>query len=62
MEPWTDHYEQERRRKKSLRRKFLEAAIVIYAGFAIAISSAIAEGVTIPLAARLKRRRARKQQ
>ena len=57
MEPWSNHYEQEKRAKKSLRRKMLEAAIVIYAGLAIFITSAIAEGITIPIAARLKRRR-----
>ena len=56
MEPWTD-YKQQRHRKKSRRRKLLEATIVIYAAIAIAI----AEGVTIPLAARLKRKRARDQ-
>jgi|ETNvirnome_2_300_1030623.scaffolds.fasta_scaffold35987_2 hypothetical protein len=60
MEPWTN-YEQQRRGKKSRRRKLLEVTIVVYAAFAIAISSMIAEGVTIPLAARLKRKRARNQ-
>ena len=53
MEPWYDA--QSRKNKKSIRRKLLEASIVIYAGFAIAIASTVAECITIPLAAKRKR-------
>lgn len=61
MEPWANRYKQERLNKKSLRRKLLEATIVIYAGFAIVLTSAIAECLTIPIAAKLKRHRERRQ-
>jgi hypothetical protein len=56
MEPWTD-YKRQRCQKKSRRRKLLEATIIIYAAFVVVI----AEGITIPLAARLRRKRARNQ-
>ena len=53
MEPWLDG--ESRKNKKSLRRKILEATIVIYAGFAIVFASTVAECITIPLAAKRKR-------
>jgi hypothetical protein len=43
--------------KKSLRQKILEAAVVIYAGFAVCVLSTFAERVTTPLVSRLRRRR-----
>jgi hypothetical protein len=43
--------------KKSLQQKMLEAAVVIYAGFAVCVLGTFAECVTTPLASRLRRRR-----
>ena len=53
MEPWFDG--ESRRNKKSVRRKILEVSIVIYAAFATAFASTVAECITIPLAAKRKR-------
>ncbi len=54
MEPWSER--KKRHEQKSLGQKVVEAAVVIYAGFAICVLGALAEGVTIPLAARIKNR------
>jgi len=43
--------------KKPLQQKMIEAAVVIYAGFAICVLGTFAECVTIPLASRIRRRR-----
>ena len=43
--------------KKPLQQKMIEAAVVIYAGFAVCVLGTFAECVTIPLAARIRRRR-----
>ena len=53
MEPWESRrcYE-----GKGIPEKAIEAAVIMYAGFAICIMAAIAEGVTIPLARRAKNR------
>ncbi len=53
MEPWESRrcYE-----KKGMAEKAIEAAVIIYAGFAICVLAAFAEGVTIPLARRAKGR------
>ena len=53
MEPWSEEFT--RSRAKGLGHKCLEAAVVMYAGFAIFVVASLAETVTIPLAARHRR-------
>ena len=53
MEPWESRRRYE---GKGLPERAIEAAVIIYAGFAICVIAAIAEGVTIPLAAKVKKR------
>ncbi len=48
--------------KESLQQKMLEAAVVIYAGFAICVLVPLAANVTIPLSARWARRKERKNE
>jgi hypothetical protein len=62
MEPWSENSRREEYRNKPLSQKILGAVIVIYAGFAICIAGTLAECVTIPLAAKLKRRRLRRNE
>ena len=53
MEPWESRKRYER---KGMPEKVIEAAVIIYAGFAICVLAAFAGGVTIPLAAKVKKR------
>lgn len=59
MEPWTETYFGEPK-KKPLIQKVVEAAVVIYAGLAICVLVPLAANVTIPLSARWQRRKDQK--
>mgnify|MGYP004381253079 FL=1 len=54
MEPWSEEFR--RNQQKGLGQKCLEAAVVVYAGFAIFVVATLAETVTIPLAARRRKK------
>jgi len=53
MEPWNEQFR--RQQEKGFAQKCIEAAVVIYAGFAICVVGVVAESVTIPLASRYRR-------
>ena len=54
MEPWSEEFR--RSQEKGFGQKCLEAAVVVYAGFAIFVVATLAETVTIPLAARRRKK------
>jgi len=54
MEPWSEEFR--RSQQKGFGQKCLEAAVVVYAGFAIFVVATLAETVTIPLAARRRKK------
>ena len=59
MEPWTERYSGEPKRKHIVQ-KVVETVVVIYAGLAICVIVPLAANITIPLSARLQRRKDRK--
>ncbi len=60
MEPWSEEFR--RTQEKSFGQKCVEAAVVIYAGFAICVIATLAETVTIPLSEKWRQRRKRKNE
>ena len=54
MEPWSEEFRQPQ--EKGFGQKCLEAAVVVFAGFAIFVVATLAETVTIPLAARRRKK------
>ena len=55
MEPWSEEFR--RSQEKGVGQKCLEAAVLVYAGFAIFVVATLAETVTIPLAAHRRKKR-----
>ena len=60
MEPWSERYSGHN--KKCLAQKVVEAAVVMYAGFAICVLVPLAANITIPLSGRWSRWKERKNE